>query len=49
MTEAGGMRGVDLDTVWAVAERARARSPLSPGDVSFVRNVGPIDLAPIRD
>jgi hypothetical protein len=35
------MRGVDLDTVWAVAERARARSPLSPGDVSFVRNVAP--------
>ena len=35
------MRGVDLDTVWAVAERARARSPLSPGDVSFVRNVVP--------
>ena len=32
---------VDLDTVWAVAERARARSPLSPGDVSFVRNVAP--------
>jgi len=35
------MRGVDLDTLWAVAERARARSPLSRGDVSFVRNVAP--------
>jgi hypothetical protein len=32
---------LDLDAVWAVAERARARSPLSPGDVSFVRNVAP--------
>ena len=35
------MRGADLDTLWAVAERARARSPLSRGDVSFVRNVAP--------
>jgi hypothetical protein len=35
------MRGVDLDAVWAVAERARARSRLSPGDVSFVRRVVP--------
>ena len=35
------MRGVDLDNVWAVAERARARSRLSPGDVSFVRRVVP--------
>ena len=35
------MRGVDLDTLWAVAERARERSPLSPRDVSFVRNVAP--------
>ena len=32
---------VELDAVWAVAERARARPPLSPGDVSFVRNVAP--------
>ena len=37
MTEAD----IDLDTVWEVAERARARSRLSPGDVSFVRNVAP--------
>lgn len=35
------MRGADLDTVWAIAERARARSPLSPGDVSFVRSIVP--------
>ena len=35
------MRGVDLDTLWAVADRARARSLLSRGDVSFVRNVAP--------
>jgi hypothetical protein len=35
------MRGADLDTLLAVAERARARSPLSRGDVVFVRNVAP--------
>lgn len=35
------VNAVDLDTVWAVAERARAGSPLSPSDVSFVRNVAP--------
>jgi len=35
------MRDVDLDPVWSVAERARARSPLSPGDVAFVRSVAP--------
>ena len=37
MTEAD----IALDTLWAVAERARERSRLSPGDVSFVRNVAP--------
>ena len=35
------MRSADLDTLWAVADRARARSPLTRGDVSFVRNVAP--------
>ena len=35
------VNAVDLDTLWAVAERARTRSPLSHGDVSFVRNVAP--------
>ena len=35
------MRGVDLDTVWAVAERARTTSRLSPDDVTFVRSVVP--------
>ena len=35
------VNAVDLDTLWAVAERARTRSPLSHGDVSFVRDVAP--------
>ena len=35
---------MDLDTLWAVAERARERAPLSRGDVSFVRDVVPKQL-----
>ena len=37
---------MDLDTLWAVADRARGRSPLSRGDVSFVRDVAPQQLDP---
>jgi hypothetical protein len=32
---------MDVETLWAVAERARGRSRLSPADVSFVRDVAP--------
>jgi len=36
---------MDFDTLWAVAERARSRSRLLPGDVRFVREVAPAQLA----
>ena len=32
---------MDFDTLWAVADRARARPRLAPQDVSFVRVVAP--------
>jgi hypothetical protein len=32
---------MDIDTLWVVADRARARPRLAPGDVSFVRDVAP--------
>ena len=32
---------MDLDTLWAVADRARAHGRLAPEDVSFVRDVAP--------
>ena len=32
---------MDLDTLWAVADRARARGGLTREDVSFVRDVAP--------
>jgi len=32
---------MDFDTLWAVADRARARPRLAPQDVSFVRDVAP--------
>jgi hypothetical protein len=32
---------MDLDMLWAVAERARATARLAPGDISFVREVVP--------
>ena len=35
---------MDFDTLWAVADRARRRSRLAAGDVSFVRNVAPAQL-----
>jgi hypothetical protein len=35
---------MDFDTLWAVADRARARPRLAPGDVSFVRDVAPAQL-----
>ena len=35
---------MDLDTLWAVADRARAKPRLSPKDVSFVRDVVPRQL-----
>jgi hypothetical protein len=43
VTVVGGQR-LDLDTLWAVADRARGRPPLSRGDVSFVRDVAPQQL-----
>lgn len=39
-----GTQPLDLETLWAVAERARRRSPLSRGDVSFVRDIAPTRL-----
>lgn len=35
---------MDLDTLWAVADRARAKARLAPEDVSFVRDVVPDQL-----
>ena len=35
---------MDFDTLWAVADRARAKQRLTPTDVSFVRNVAPKQL-----
>ena len=32
---------MDLDTLWAVADRARTRPRLAPADISFVRDVAP--------
>lgn len=37
--------GVSLDRLWVVAERARARGPLSPNDIEFVRDSLPAALA----
>jgi hypothetical protein len=34
-------QAIDLDTLWAVADRARARTRLDPEDVSFIRDVVP--------
>jgi hypothetical protein len=34
-------RTTNLDTLWAVADRSRARAPLAPKDVWFVRDVIP--------
>ena len=36
---------MDFDTLWAVADRARATRRLAPPDVSFIRNVAPDELA----
>jgi hypothetical protein len=35
---------VDIDTLWVVAERARARGPFSRDDIEFVRNTLPASL-----
>ena len=35
---------MDLDTLWLVADRARARSRLTPPDAAFVRTVLPRQL-----
>jgi len=35
---------MDLDTLWAVADRARERPRLIPKDVSFIRDVAPDQL-----
>ena len=35
------MASMDLDTLWVVADRARERARLAPGDVTFVRDVAP--------
>ena len=35
---------MDFDTLWAVADRARTRPRLTPGDASFVRYVAPAQL-----
>ena len=35
---------MNLDTLWDVADRSRAKARLSPKDVSFVRDVAPHDL-----
>src|SRR6186997_593075 len=35
---------MDLDTLWAVAERARERPRLTPNDLSFIRDVAPRQL-----
>lgn len=35
---------MDLETLWVVADRARALSRLAPEDVSFVRDVAPDQL-----
>lgn|SRR5262245_38361671 len=39
---------MDFDRLWTIADRARARPPLSSGDVSFVRKTVPAQLGPIR-
>ncbi len=36
---------MDLDTLWLVADRARARSRLAPEDVAYIRDVVPGRLA----
>jgi hypothetical protein len=36
---------MDLDTLWAVADRARERPRLIPKDVSFIRDVAPLSSA----
>jgi hypothetical protein len=35
---------MNLDTLWAVADRARAKPRLAPQDISFVRDVAPEEL-----
>ena len=35
---------MNFDTLWVVADRARARSRLAPEDVSFIRDVVPDEL-----
>src|SRR4051812_42142546 len=35
---------MDLDTLWAVADRARERPRLIPEDVNFIRDVAPDQL-----
>jgi hypothetical protein len=35
---------MDFDTLWVVADRARARPRLAPKDVSFIRHVAPDQL-----
>jgi hypothetical protein len=35
---------MDFDTLWAVADRARAKGRLAGGDVSFIRDVAPEHL-----
>jgi hypothetical protein len=35
---------MDFDTLWVVADRARARPRLAPEDVSFIRDVVPSEL-----
>ncbi len=37
-----------LDTLWAVADRARARAPLAHEDVVFVRNIAPDRFNPLQ-
>ena len=35
---------MNLNTLWVVADRARERARLAPGDVTFVRDVAPDQL-----
>ena len=37
-------QAMDIDTLWAVADRARARGRLDPVDVSFIRDVVPVQF-----
>ena len=40
---------MELDRLWGVADRARAKPHLTPEDVAFIRNVVPRELASFPD